>query len=155
MVEVPSSPGVHALVRRLALHARDTVGRCDSAGMSVVRNRLVVAFGATDHAALDLDVTQHAAGDGPCLDPLRDVQLFNLACIADVDRWPDFGAAARANAIRSSLSVPMTWRRHPVGVMNLYSRLVNGFDDCEHLATLVAARAAGLLWRALRPAVRA
>lgn len=132
---------VEATIRRLVSHARKTIGACDSAGLTLVRHRKVMAGVCTDEVARDIDRVQNGTQDGPCLDAVRHLQIFSVASIADVDSWPAFREAARANGIRSSLSVPMAHRGRALGMLNLYSRAPNGFDGYEEPAMAFATRA--------------
>jgi GAF domain-containing protein len=141
---------VEATMRRLVNQAQKTIGTCDSAGMTLVRHREVVAGVCTDEVARDIDRVQYGARDGPCLDAVRHLQIFSVASIADVDTWPAFREAAAANGIRSSLSVPMAHRGRALGMVNLYSRVPNGFDTCERPAMAFAARASTVIWEAER-----
>jgi GAF domain-containing protein len=142
------SPAVEAMSRRLVSHARKTIGACDSAGLTLVRQGRVTAGVCTDEAARDLDLAQYDAREGPCLDAVHYLQVFSVAAIADVAVWPAFRGAAVANGIRSSLSIPLAHRGLALGMLNLYSRQLNGFEDCEELATAFATRASAAIWGA-------
>jgi GAF domain-containing protein len=140
--------GVEAMARRLVRHASKTIGACDSAGVTLVRHGRVTAGCCTDEVARLLDMAQYEAQEGPCLDAVRYLQVFNVAAIADVAIWPAFRNAAGANGIRSSLSIPLAHRGLALGMLNLYSRVPNGFEDCEELAMTLATRASAAVWGA-------
>jgi putative methionine-R-sulfoxide reductase with GAF domain len=141
---------VESTLRRLVNHAKKTIGACDSAGITLVRQRKVVAGVCTDEVARDIDLVQYDAQDGPCLDAVRYLQVFSVASIAHVDTWPAFRDAAKANGIGSSLSVPLAHRGHALGMLNLYSRVPDGFDECEQLVMAFATRASAAVWEAER-----
>jgi GAF domain-containing protein len=139
---------VEAVVARLVTQARETIGACDSAGLTLVRHNRVTAGVCTDEVARDIDLAQYDAREGPCLDAVRHLQVFSVVSIADVTTWSAFRSAALANGIRSSLSIPLAHRGRALGMLNLYSRLPNGFDDCEMLAMAFATRASAAVWEA-------
>ena len=59
------------------------------------------------------------------------------------DRWPAFVAAAEADGIVSSLSLPLATKAEVVGALNLYaSRPMTFTEPIVHLATLFAEQAA-------------
>ncbi len=136
---------IEAMLRTAATDARDSVGRCVSAGVTLVDAGEVTGRGCTDAVARELDMAQSQAGEGPCLDALRFLQIFNVASIADAEDWPLFRDKAIANGIRSSLSIPMCGGRHAMGTLNLYSRALNGFEGCEGPAMQFAAVTAATL----------
>lgn len=137
-----------AKLQSLAAEARDSVGRCHSAEVIVVEAGEITGRGCTDPVAHELERAQSEAGEGPCIDALRFLQVFNVACIADLQEWPAFREAAARNGIKSSLAVPLSEGERAVGTLNLYSRVANGFEDCEQLAMDFASRAAPALARA-------
>ena len=139
------APGTEAMLQGLAAEARDAVGRCHSAGVTVVDAGEVTGRGCTDRVADALDGAQSQAGEGPCIDALRFLQIFNVACIADLEDWPAFRDAAAKNGIQSSMAVPLSDGGRGLGTLNLYSRILNGFEDCEQLAMDFASRAAAAL----------
>ena len=134
-----------SMLQTLAASARDALPTCDSAGVTLVDAGEVTGRGCTDPVAQDLDWAQSRAGEGPCLDALRFLQIFNVPSIADVEEWPVFRRTASTNGIRSSLSVPLYWGGRAIGTVNLYSRILNGFEDCERVAMGFASRAAAAL----------
>src|SRR5437879_3143928 len=75
----------------------------------------------TDPIAPDLDGAQYDADRGPCLDAFRTTSVFRVDDTAAEDRWPEFAAAAVANGIRSSLSLPLIVSGDGIGALNLYS----------------------------------
>ena len=59
------------------------------------------------------------------------------------ERWPGFSASARANGVRSSLSVPIAVLHHDaVAGVNIYGEVTGGFGDAdEQLCRAFAAQA--------------
>lgn len=140
-------PSIDAVLKRVAAQARDTVGRCQSAGVMVVEAGAVTGRGCTDGVAHDLDRTQCEAGEGPCMDALRFLQIFNVPWVPDVQEWPAFRDVADRHGVLSSLFVPLSLGGRALGTLNLYSRTRNGFEDCEQVAMDFASRSAAALVR--------
>lgn len=145
MADYRSAPTIEAMLRTIAAHAKAAVGRCDSAGVTLVDAGQVTGRGCSDGVAQDLDAVQLDNREGPCVDALRFLQIFNVASMVDGEEWPAFRQLAATLGITSSLSVPLCRGGRALGAINLYSRVRNGFKDCEHLATTLASEAAALL----------
>lgn len=144
-------PRAQGLLRRLVVEARDSIGSCHGAGIAVTWHHRVLESAATDGGRAGLDA-QYASGAGPCLDAARHLQTFHLACISDVDDWQDFRRVALANRIRSSLSVPLSWRRHPLGALTSTPGSSTGSTTAsKYLAAHFAQRTAEAIWRRFRP----
>jgi GAF domain-containing protein len=139
---------IEGTLQGLATQARDAVGKAHSAGITIVEAGEVTGRCCTDRVADDLDRAQWEADEGPCIDALRFLQIFNVACVADALEWHAFRDAAAGNGIASSLAVPLFEGGRALGTLTLYSRVANGFDDCEQLAMDWASRSAVALVRA-------
>lgn len=130
------------VLQGLASEARDAVGKCHSAGVTLVDGRKVTWHAGTDQVAADLERAQSDAGEGPSFDALRFLQIFNVSSIPETKEWPAFRDTAADHGIVSSLSAPLLRWGRALGTLNLYSRVANGFDECEQLAMDFASRAA-------------
>lgn len=122
-----------------------TIGRCDAAGVALIGRLGLDGEVCTSAAAFMLDKAQRAAGGGPCFDAVTSLQIFNVESIANAPAWPEFRQVAAEYGIRSSLSVPLTIRGIAIGMLNLYSKSVNGFEGCERLAATFAAGVAAAI----------
>ena len=149
MADDPLSSATEALLHRLASQAKDSVGRCDSAGVTLVDGGAVTGRGCTDTVAHELDRAQSDADEGPGVDALRFLQIFNVGTIADAQQWPAFRQVAGRKGILSSMSIPLSAGGRAVGTVSLYSRTPYGFQDCEMQAMDFASRAAALLVEAV------
>lgn len=117
------------LLRVVALDVR-TFGCCDAASVTLLGILDLDGEVCTSAVAYRLDQAQRGGG-GPCIDAVRFLQIFNVGCISTAPAWHDYRAAAAADGIRSSLSVPMTRGGAAIGRLNLYSENLDGFDGCE------------------------
>jgi hypothetical protein len=99
---------------------------------------------SSNSLALELDLAQYAAGDGPCVAACRDAQPHSISVMATQQRFPDFAAAARQHGVGSSLSLPLRGVRRP-SALNLYAGTSAAFDAArtraraELLARCIAA----------------
>jgi GAF domain-containing protein len=122
-----------------------TIGCCDAAGVALIGRLGSDGEVCTDQAAYELDRAQHEPGGGPCLEAVASLQIFNVDLIAKAPAWPEFRRAAADNGIKSSLSVPLTFRGVAIGRLNLYSQRTNGFDGCETSAVMFGVGAVAAL----------
>ena len=129
--------------------AQTSIDGCNSAGVTLLRGGRAIPVVATGDTARELDLVQCRAGHGPCLDAIRQLQVFNVADAALATSWPDFSRAAMAKGVRSSLSVPLTVGGDALGAMNLYGELVDAFTGLEAAAVVFAVEAASTLSGAL------
>ena len=124
----------------------EAVGPADLAGITMLvegRERTAIF---TDPASPKVDQAQYDAHDGPCLDAFRKGRVFVVDSTSEPGPWPAFRAAAAAEGLGSSLSLPLLAKGVPVGAMNLYSYQERSFGEPEtELATALAAPAAVVL----------
>lgn len=137
------APTAEKLSRVVQL-ASATIGSGAAAAVTLLGSDGVEAEASTNALAEELDHVQYQASDGPCLEAVRQLQIFNVGSIARSPGWPQFRAAAARLGIRSTLSVPLAERGRALGMLNLYSIRDNAFDGCEETAARFAVTAAGL-----------
>lgn len=137
-----------ALTRVVAL-ARAGLAGCDAASLTLMRNGRAIPVASTSDVARELDSIQCRTGEGPCLDAIRQLQVFKVNTATDARSWPVFSRAARSRGIVSSLSVPLTLGGEAVGALNFYARGLGVFDGCEAGAVVFAAQAAATVSGAL------
>ncbi|WP_297627432.1 GAF and ANTAR domain-containing protein [Nocardioides sp.] len=120
----------------------------DDASITVVDDAGAVASWArVGDLASPLDHLQHDAGEGPCLDALRDGRLVLAPRIRHDGRWPAYVAAGVGIGLRSQLAMPVRWRDDMLlGALNLYSTT---HDDIDASAPVVAGVVAGQVGRSL------
>ena len=63
---------------------------------------------ASNELAMELDLAQYAAQDGPCVAACRDGQEHSIVVMSREDAYPGFAAAAMQHGVRSSLSLPLS-----------------------------------------------
>lgn len=132
---------------RVVQLASATIGSGADAAVTLLGRDGVEAEASTSAVAEELDRAQYQASDGPCLDAVRQLQIFNVGSIAGSPAWPQFRAAATQLGIRSTLSIPLAAGGRALGMLNLYSVRDNAFDGCEQAAARFAVAAVSLLSR--------
>lgn len=131
-------------LRQVTEEARLFFGARAAAAITVSSSMPVLIVG-TSQVATRLDRAQWDACDGPGVDAMEQLQVFNIADLAAARSWPQFSDLARARGVLSSLAVPITWRGRALGALNLYSPDLDGFAGCEPLGLEFATAAAVVL----------
>jgi hypothetical protein len=95
-----------AVLERLVQLAPATIASCDDASVSLLGTggRITTPV-ATGPLVVELDGYQYDAGEGPCLEALREpAPAVYSPDLAIDDRWPTFGPRAAGRGVRSILS---------------------------------------------------
>lgn len=144
MTRHPPSPAPaphNQALRELAEEARVLVRTCTGAAITVISG-LPARFVGTSLLATRLDQAQWDSGQGPGLDAIHQLQVFNVADLGTARSWPEFTKMARGRGVASCLAVPITWGGRALGALNLYSQTPDGFAGQERLGLQLAADAA-------------
>jgi len=136
---------LEAALKRVVVRAQAAISGCEAAGLTLLRNGRTMSVVSTADIARELDVAQCRADEGPSLDAIRQLQVFNVGQAAHAASWPRFRKAAAAGGILSILSVPLTAGGEALGALNLYSSVQDAFAGCEAEAVMFAAEAAATL----------
>jgi putative methionine-R-sulfoxide reductase with GAF domain len=114
----------------------------DECGITVLYDGQAVTLAfSSDLAALN-DELQYTANAGPCLQALHDRAVVESPDLTTESRWGRYPAAAVGCGMHSVLSLPIDATGAGRGVLNLYSHVVQGFDEEDRLA---AAEFAGII----------
>lgn len=91
---------------------------------------------STGQLALDLDETQYACGQGPCLHAARSGELTEITDTRSETRWPRYTSRAAVQGNLSSLSVPLRIDEDEdvSGALNLYAGGTDAFDAVSRAA---------------------
>ena len=140
----------HTLQRIVDL-AVDTIDGCDYAGVSLLKARTVDTPAASDDVSKLVDAIQYETGEGPCLDAIREHEVFETGDLGEEQRWPKFSSRARRETgITSMLCFRLFVDGDTLGALNLYSKATDAFDDASRTVGLVfAAHAAVALSTAM------
>jgi serine phosphatase RsbU (regulator of sigma subunit) len=130
-------------LEEVALLARDALPGCDGASVSVLHLDAVSTLAATAPQILVIDKTQYRVGDGPCVSAMRDQLAVTVEDYRSEARWPQVGADALDQGIRSSLSLPLVDAGgHTLGGLNMYGGVPRAFsEDSRHDVEIFARQA--------------
>lgn len=126
-----SDEGVDRTLQRVADLAVRTIPGCTAAGVTLLADGSPQTAASTDEAVLEIDRRQYAAGDGPCLDALRNRRINRAGADVAQRRWPEFAAGAGRLGIRSFLAAPLVAGEQPLGSLNLYGASNDGFEALD------------------------
>lgn len=131
-------------LHRVSRLAVDIVHGCDHAGISLVEGRRITSTAASDDVSVSVDRIQYETDQGPCLDAIRDQEVFRVDDLSHEDRWPEFARqASEQTGVRSMLSFRLFADGETMGALNLYSNEQAAFDDdAVRVGTILAAHAA-------------
>jgi anti-anti-sigma factor len=146
-IGVPTSDVVVDTALRLVVAlARDIVGGADGVSVSIRRHGKLATVAASDQTISDMDASQYATGEGPCVDASFQGREFHVESLSTETRWPAFTPRALALGINAILSSPLTASDRPVGSMNIYSRSISAFHPADQrLASVLAVEASTIL----------
>lgn len=101
---------------------------------------------ASGPLAMDLDLAQYRAGNGPCIAAARSGQHIRIKSMEAEADFPEFTAAAKRHGVQSSSSVPLLGSARP-SALNLYASDPDAFDAERPAAvsSLLARCVTGLL----------
>jgi GAF domain-containing protein len=122
------------LLLGVAAGAVRAVANVDAVSITVLESLGARTVAYTDERVLPLDAKQYASQLGPCLEALHTRQAVRVALGLQEQRWPEFVAAARAEGVRATLSIPLILAStvgqddELVGSLNAYSRTTPAFD---------------------------
>jgi hypothetical protein len=127
------SDGADAIERLVKLAVVSVPG-CEWAGITAwPEQRNPRSLAATDRVALTVDELQYTLREGPCLAAAKEDEPVRIPDLAEDNRWPGFGRLTISRTpVRSILSFHLGDDPERTA-LNLYSGVVNGFDD-ESLA---------------------
>ena len=131
--------------------AVETIDGCDHAGISFLKGKAVETPAASDDVPRVVDAIQYETGEGPCLDAIREAEVFESGDLGREHRWPNFASRAqRATGVTSMLSFRLFVEGDTLGALNLYSKAADAFDERSRTVGLVfAAHAAVALSSAM------
>ena len=143
---------VEGTLERITELAAKTVEGCDAAGISFVEGKRITSRATTDDLPRILDDIQTETQEGPCIDAIKEHEVFVTGSLSEERRWPNFSRRAHeASGVESIASFRLFAREDTMGALNLYSRRTEAFDDhAVDVATVFAAHAAVALSSARR-----
>lgn len=139
-----SENSVQATLQKIVDLAVETVDGCDHAGISFVEGRKITTRASSNDVPPRVDAIQYETGEGPCLDAIRDQEVFQTDDLAEEERWPKFSKrAARETQVASMLCFRLFIEHDTPGALNLNSKRKAAFNDEDRvIGSVFAAHAA-------------
>jgi len=108
--------GLDATLDRICCLAVQTVDGCQAAGISIAEGKRVTSRATTDDMPSLVDQLQTEMQEGPCVDAIREHQVFVTGSLSHEQRWPEFAPRAHERTgIESVLSLRLFPARTPWG----------------------------------------
>ena len=126
---------------RLAVENLDA---CEFAGISLVEKRKITSPASSNDIPRRVDEIQSEVGEGPCIDAIKEHDVFQTGELKKERRWPKFSERAhQETGVCSILSIRLFVEEDTMGALNLYSTAPDAFDDSDvALGTVFAVHAA-------------
>ena len=129
--------------------ARATVESAYGVSISLSRHGRLSTVAASDQTIVDMDASQYATGEGPCVDASVEGRWFHVESLDTETRWPAFVPKAQTLGINAILSNPLLAEDRPVGALNIYSNRSGAFKVKDQtLAAVFATEASAVLTNA-------
>jgi GAF domain-containing protein len=145
---------VDTTLERICHLAVETVAGCETAGVSIASSKKVTSRSSTDELPRILDDIQSETQEGPCVDAIKEHEVFLTGSLSQEARWPNFARRAHEETgVQSILSLRLFASETTLGALNLYSGQVDAFDDQDiAVGSVFAAHAAVALSNARQQA---
>jgi transcriptional regulator with GAF, ATPase, and Fis domain len=123
---------VQQTLNRIVHLAVETLDVCDFTDITIVERGKVISPASSDDVPRLLDAIQGEVGEGPCLDAIKEHEVFQTRDLADEERWPTFAVRAhQETGVRSILSLRLFIEEETMGALNLYATSVDAFDETD------------------------
>ncbi len=125
---------------RLAVENLDA---CEFAGISLVEKRKITSPASSNDIPRRVDEIQSETDEGPCIDAIKEHEVFQTGDLKNEKRWPQFSTRAHAETgVTSIVSIRLFLEEDTMGALNLYSTAPDAFDDSDvALGTVFAVHA--------------
>lgn len=139
-------------LNRIVHLAVEVLDGCEFASVWLVERNKITSPGASSDVPRKVDEIQAETGEGPCMDAMREHEVFHTGDLSVEERWPNFSSRAHDEfEIRSVLSIRLFLEADTLGALNLYSTTQDAFDDTDlALGSVFAAHAAVAMLSARR-----
>jgi len=123
------SEELSARLERVMALACGTIDSCDEVSVSLVDNGDIRTAASTSDVIRMIDEVQYRAGEGPCVQAVRDGTSQTVASVIDDGRWPAFSQTAARYGFHSAHSSPLMNGEGSLGAFNMYGRAPGAFDE--------------------------
>ncbi len=134
---------LHAALDRIVHLAVEHLDACEAAGISLVERRQITSSASSSDIPKRVDEIQCEVGEGPCIDAIKEHEVFQTGDLRKEGRWPKFSERAHEETgICSIVGIRLFLEEDTMGALNLYSTAPHAFDDSDvALGTVFAVHA--------------
>ncbi|GLY14570.1 transcriptional regulator [Kineosporia sp. NBRC 101677] len=118
-----------ATLARITAFAVCAIPGADGAGVMLLERHGRDTRVAGDELVAAVDAVQYGLGEGPGLLAVESRTTQRSGSLGGESRWPRFGPRAGRLGVHSVLSLPLLITDRAVGVLNVYGRPHEAFDD--------------------------
>jgi len=138
------SPTLEEALGQIVHAAVAVIPGCAHASVSLIAKRSISTPNSSDEVPLLVDAIQYETDQGPCLEAIREHEVFRSDDLLSEGRWPEFSKrAAEETGVRSMLSFRLFVLEDTMGALNLYSKEPAAFvADSYTIGAVFAAHAA-------------
>lgn len=132
-------------LRELSVLAASTVPEAH-AGFVLDRGDQAITVAGNDGVVAQLEEIEHACGDGPRHEAMRECARVDMADLAHDDRWGSFVQYALPFGAASGLCLPVVVKGQAIGALAVYAPRPGAFteDDARTIQAIADQAAAGL-----------
>ncbi|MCU1489353.1 MAG: hypothetical protein JWM85_758 [Acidimicrobiaceae bacterium] len=125
-----AEPDAQTTLQRIVALAVEHIDGCEHAGISMITHRKVTSPASSDEIPAIVDQIQSETGEGPCVDAIKEHEVFQTGRLSEENRWPEFTRRTKAESnIESILSFRLFAEQDTMGALNLYSSRFDAFDQ--------------------------
>lgn len=141
-------------LQRIVELAVEHLEACEFAGITSIEAGRITSPASSDEVPRIVDAIQAEVGEGPCVDAIRDHEVFLTGDLIAEQRWPQFSRRAHEQTgVISILSIRLFAEHNTMGALNLYSTATDAFDETDvAMAAVFATHAAVAMTAARREA---
>jgi GAF domain-containing protein len=143
-LEMARRPSIPTTVDRAVQFAHDMIDTCDAAAISLFEDNRATTVCASEEAISPVVEQQFRLGAGPALSAYATREPVYSPHLPEDPRWPEYGTQMSEKVgLNCAYAVPLAVQAKPVGVLSLYGKNVDAFDEDDRTtARIVAVHAA-------------
>ena len=112
--------------------AVENLDACEFAGISLLEKGKITSPASSNDIPRRVDELQTETGEGPCIDAIKEHEVFQTGNLRNEKRWPQFSDRAHEETgICSIVSIRLFVEEDTMGALNLYSTAPDAFDDSD------------------------
>ena len=117
---------------RIVHLAVENLDACEFAGISLVEKRKITSSASSNDIPKMVDEIQSEVGEGPCIDAIKEHEVFKTGQLKEEGRWLNFSVRAhQETGISSILAIRLFVEEETMGALNLYSTAPDAFDETD------------------------